>query len=206
MVLTREARPTALLALVAIFGLGGAAAEEPSDARVATALTTARGSADGLGAEIRALLMQEMQQGGAQAAVVACARSAQARTAEYRQRTGVDIRRVSLRHRNAANAPDAFERKALESFDHLPVEARPKAEHWEVVTADGRQWLRYLRPVVTNAMCLNCHGSADGLSAGVKAALAKEYPGDQATGFAAGDVRGAISVRLPLPPAAAPNR
>ncbi len=174
-------------------------AGEPAEQRVATALTAARAAADGLGGEIRALLVSELRAGGADVAVAACARSAQAKTAAYRSRSGVDIRRVSLRHRNAVNAPDAYERGVLESFDRLPIEARPKAEHWQVVTEDGKETLRYLRPLVTNAMCLACHGRRETLPEAVKVALAKEYPDDRATGFEAGDVRGAISVRMPLP-------
>jgi hypothetical protein len=34
----------------------------------------------------------------------------------------------------------------------------------------------------------------------VRRALDESYPADPATGFAVGDVRGAISVRVPLPP------
>jgi len=32
----------------------------------------------------------------------------------------------------------------------------------------------------------------------VQAILAREYPDDRATGFSVGDVRGAVSVRIPL--------
>ncbi len=207
----RESRMVAMVSCgawaLAWLASGLSAAEEPGAPRVESALAAARSAADGLGAELRALLMDELRDGGPVAAVAVCARSAQAKTAEYRSRTGVDIRRVSLRHRNAVNAPDDFERGALESFDRLPTEARPKAEHWQVVTEAGRESLRYLRPLVANAMCLSCHGARETLPVGVKAALAKEYPDDRATGVAAGDVRGAISVRIPLPaavPTAAP--
>jgi len=43
---------------------------------------------------------------------------------------------VSLRRRNPANEPDAYERRVLESFDRLPT-ARPGAEAWELVREDG---------------------------------------------------------------------
>ena len=198
--LRRIRRSIAALALAGAAAVALAQADEPKDAATARALAQARVSAAGVAGEIRGLLMAELQKGGPAAAVAACASGAQARTAEFRSRTGADVRRVSLRHRNAVNAPDAFERGALESFDRLPTEARPKAEHWEVVTEDGRESLRYLRPLVANAMCLSCHGARETLPVGVKAALAKEYPDDRATGFSAGDVRGAVSVRVPLVP------
>lgn len=47
-------------------------------------------------------------------------------------------------------------------------------------------------------LCLNCHGSAANIPPGIKARLAQEYPHDRATGYALGQVRGAISVKQPL--------
>ncbi len=172
--------------------------QEPAEAVTAKALAEARAAAAGLTGEIRGLLVAEMQKGGAAGAVSACAAGAQAKTAEYRGRTGADIRRVSLRHRNAANAPDGYERGVLESFDRLPAEARAAAEHWAVVREGGSDTLRYLKPVVTNALCLACHGAREAIPEPVRRALDAAYPGDRATGFAIGDVRGAISVRVPL--------
>jgi hypothetical protein len=189
------------LLLVALAGApfsSRAAAEEPTDPRAQTALAEAREAAKELSGEIRGLLMQELSRGGYEGAVSACATKAQARTTEYRRASGNDIRRVSLRRRNPANEPDAYERAVLESFDRLPVEARPAAEHWEVVTERGRQTLRYLKPLVAGAMCLTCHGAKESIPRPVQAVLDREYPDDRATGYAAGDVRGAVSVRVPL--------
>ena len=47
-------------------------------------------------------------------------------------------------------------------------------------------------------VCQTCHGPADSLSPELKAALAKDYPHDQATGYVAGEIRGALSVTRPL--------
>jgi hypothetical protein len=145
--------------------------------------------------------MHELSTGSFEGAVAACATKAQAKTADYRRASGNDIRRVSLRRRNPANEPDAYEHRVLESFDRLPVEARPGAEHWELVRAGAREELRYLKPLVTNTMCLTCHGEKAEIPPAVQAVIAAEYPDDRATGFSAGDVRGAVSVRIPLPPA-----
>lgn len=179
------------------FGVSQATA--PADPVVARSLTEARALADGLQGEIRGLLVAELQKGGASGAVRVCASDAPTKIAEYRARTGADIRRVSLRRRNPANEPDGLEREALEAFDRLPVAARPAAEHWELVREGGRETLLYLRPLVANAMCLSCHGAPSAIPPAVKEALAASYPGDRATGYASGDVRGAVSVRLPLP-------
>lgn len=176
-------------------------AEEPADPRIRSALAEARVAARELSAEIRSLLMQELKAGGFEGAVAVCASRAQEKTAEYRRTFKNDIRRVSLRRRNPANEPDAFERGVLASFDRLPVEARPGAEHWEIVQENGGEALRYLKPLVANAMCLTCHGEKAKIPGPVQAVLVREYPDDRATGFAVGDVRGAVSVRIPLVPA-----
>jgi hypothetical protein len=180
-------------------GTGSASrAEEPADPRVRSALAEARAAAGELSDQIRNLLMRELKTGGFEGAVAVCATTAQEKTAEYRRASGNDIRRVSLRRRNPANEPDAHERGVLESFDRLPVEARPAAEHWEIAREDGREMLRYLKPVVANAMCLTCHGERAKIPPAVQSVIAREYPNDRATGFSAGDVRGAVSVRIPL--------
>jgi hypothetical protein len=187
-----------LLAVPALLLPGGL--EEPADPRARDALAEARAAAQGLTEEIRGLLMRELKAGGLEGAVSVCATTAQARTADYRRSFGNDIRRVSLRRRNPANEPDAYERRVLESFDRLPVDARPGVEAWELVRQEGRETLRYLKPLVASAMCLTCHGPVTEIPPTVRAVIAREYPDDQATGFSAGDVRGAVSVRIPLPP------
>jgi hypothetical protein len=198
------ARGKAAAGLLVLGLLGGATlapsvrAEEPTDPRVRSALGEARVAAKDLSEAIRGLLMQELKTGGFESAVAVCAKKAQARTADYRRTSGNDIRRVSRRRRNPANEPDEYERRVLESFDRLSAEARPEAEHWELVRENGRDALRYLKPVVANAMCLTCHGAKSGIPPAVQAVIAKEYPDDRATGFSTSDVRGAVSVRIPL--------
>lgn len=190
--------------LVALGGAAGAwpaRAEEPTERRVESALAEARVAAKELSEAIRGLLVQELKTGGLEGAVAVCSTKAQARTAEYQRVFKNDIRRVSLRRRNPANEPDAYERRVLESFDRLPAAARPVAEHWELVREGGGEALRYLKPLVANAMCLTCHGEKAKIPPAVQAVLAREYPDDHATGFSVGAVRGAVSVRIPLLPA-----
>ena len=47
-------------------------------------------------------------------------------------------------------------------------------------------------------LCLTCHGAA--LSPDVEAALAESYPEDHATGYSAGDLRGAFVVERVIAP------
>jgi len=78
---------------------------------------------------------------------------------------------TSLELVNSENSPDAWERTVLERFQ---VDRREVA-----ITADGPDGhvLRMMRPLVVEKGCLTCHG---------------------AQGYRVGDVRGAISLTLPL--------
>ncbi|HRN54626.1 MAG TPA: DUF3365 domain-containing protein, partial [Gemmatimonadaceae bacterium] len=64
---------------------------------------------------------------------------------------------------------------------------------------DGGWELRYLRPVVLQEFCTTCHGAVENIPAAVRSVIAERYPDDSAVGYAAGELRGAISVRIPLP-------
>jgi len=168
-------------------------------------LLQARQAADALVARLRGLLGSALETSGPAGAVAACADQAQSATREEAEKLGLFVRRVSLRHRNPADAPDDFERATLERLAAEMKEKGLPAEVAEVVSpaGGGAAELRYLRPVVVAPHCLACHGGPKDLAPGVAEVLARRYPGDTATGYAAGDLRGAVSVRVPLPAPAA---
>jgi hypothetical protein len=174
------------------------AAEEPA---LREALLAARGIAGDLAGTIRGLLVEELQRGGYDGALRACSETAPRLTREWRQRTGNEARRVSLRQRNADNVPDAWERGALEEMERRKRDGQPVSEHYAAVEEDGRRVLRYLQPLLTAPVCLNCHGAVDDLAPEIRELLAQRYPGDRATGYASGDIRGAITVKVILPDA-----
>jgi PAS domain S-box-containing protein len=67
-------------------------------------------------------------------------------------RPGVRQGRVtSLRPFNPKNKPDPWEEEALRAFD------MGQAEHASEETIDGRQYLRFMRPLIIEPSCLNCH-------------------------------------------------
>lgn len=165
-------------------------------------LARARQAADALVARLREVLAAALEKQGPAGAVDVCAERAQAETGAAAAELGLSVRRVSLRHRNPADAPDAYERATLERLEaEMKTKGLP-AEVAEVVTpaAGGAPELRYLRPVVVAPHCLACHGQPNELAPGVAEILARRFPGDTATGYAAGDLRGAVSVRVPLGP------
>lgn len=80
---------------------------------------------------------------------------------------------TSLRPIRSENAPDAWERRALERLEG------GADSHSELVTAAGGDRLRFMGRLMVEESCLRCH---------------------QAQGYRAADVRGGISVSVPLAP------
>lgn len=121
---------------------------------------------------------------------------------ETREKTGWEIRRVSLKVRNPERGtPDAWEAGVLADFDRRAAagEKRDALEHGDIVqTADGRVF-RYMKALPVQEACLTCHGDPAKLTPELKARLATLYPSDQATGYQLGDIRGALTVKRRLP-------
>ena len=88
----------------------------------------ARTAVAGLAAKLKALLGDELAKGGFDGAVVACSTSAQKVTREFAAQSGVDIRRVTLKARNPANAPDAWERAQLTQWEAALKSGKPLPE------------------------------------------------------------------------------
>lgn len=160
------------------------------------AVARARTAANALGKDLQSRLLAALESGGPSRAIAYCADSAQALTARH-ARAGVYLRRVSLRVRNPANRPDADEERQLRYLDSLHRTGPLPAE---VVRArrmpNGDEVVEYARPIIVQPGCLNCHGDRERLAPGVRELLAQRYPSDQATGYAVGDLRGIISVRV----------
>ena len=169
------------------------------DSRLERILQEARRVSDDLGEGVRRLLLKEIEKGGFVGAVRVCSESAQEITGQFNLETGHSVRRVSLKHRNPKNVPDEYERRKLEEFDLLNRQKKLEKEYVEGVTEEGREYLRYMRPLLIAPLCLTCHGPKENIPQEVKAILSEKYPDDRATGFLVGDVRGAISARIALP-------
>ncbi len=79
---------------------------------------------------------------------------------------------TSLKLTNPENAPDEFERNALQQFEKASIK-----ELISIEQIDKSRYLRYISPLYIEEACLKCH--------------AKQ-------GYKVGDVRGAISVTIPM--------
>lgn len=146
---------------------------------------------------LKGILIREIQSGGLVRAVSVCSDTAQILTNNFGIQKGLFIRRVSFKNRNPNNYPDDFEKKVLNKFEMLKKnnELDDKKEYFEIVKEGEFIYLRYLKPIVIQAECLNCHGTKDAMMPEVKELIANKYPEDKAIGYTIGDLRGAVSVK-----------
>lgn len=142
-------------------------------------------------------LQSAMQDGGPAAAIEVCADVAPEIARTLSAESGWQVRRVSLKPRNTATAmPDNWETDVLKQFDarQQAGEAGNTINRAEIV--DNK--FRYMQAQPAGPLCLTCHGKD--LDTQVKAALSELYPADRATGYQAGEIRGAISLSKRLNP------
>jgi hypothetical protein len=144
-------------------------------------------------------LQTAMKAGGPTKAISVCRDRAPAIASDLSTRSGWEVARTSLKVRNQAqNLPDDWETGVLEAFERRKAAGEPvdTIAFGEIVEVQGGKQFRFMKAIPTGEVCLACHGSD--LTAEVAAALDELYPGDQARGFALGDIRGAFSLSKPL--------
>lgn len=77
---------------------------------------------------------------------------------KYAEKQGMCFRTPALQPRNPDNRPDDFERRALEAFVRDPS----LGEFSEREVHNGKDVMRYARPVRLTRDCLVCHGTPAG--------------------------------------------
>jgi hypothetical protein len=55
-----------------------------------------------------------------------------------------------------------------------------------------------MKPIAVQPQCLLCHGSPETIPESIRTVLKEHYPFDAATGYKAGDLRGAVSIKAPI--------
>lgn len=179
------------LSLVLSVASAGAWAQSAPQAWVAGA----RGVAQAVPAKLLDTLNGEIAKSGVLGALDVCHDKAPLMAQAASEKTGWTIRRVSLKNRNPKAVPDAWERAALEDFDRRAAagEAASGLEKAEVVQGERR----YIKALPVQQVCLACHGAPEKIPAEVTQRLHTLYPQDLATGYAIGQLRGAITLRQP---------
>lgn len=188
------------LAALLLAGAGLSAAYAADD--VAALSKETRETTQPLLAKVVGTLKESLNKATPHETVDTCLEKLPGMVKEMREKTGWNIRRVSLKTRNAERGtPDEWEARVLADFDRRAAagEKREQLEAGEIVqTPEGRVF-RYMKALPVQEACLTCHGDAAKLTPELKAKLATLYPKDQATGYELGQIRGALTVKRPLP-------
>lgn len=169
-------------------------AADAADPEMTALAREAKGSVAALASALKSELMAAMTAGGPLQAIDVCHARAPAIAKEISEQQGLEVSRVSQRNRNAGNAPAAWQATVLEDFQaRLESGEDPGSLTWQELaeTQSGREF-RFMKAIPTQPLCLACHGKA--IAPPVTEKLAELYPGDKATGFEEGDLRGAFVV------------
>lgn len=150
-----------------------------------------------LGEELKGALTSAMEEGGPTSAITVCRDQAPAIAAKLSAESGARVGRTALAVRNPANAADELDRAVLEGFARSLAEGKIQgpleAAFW--MNRGGAVERRYLRAIVTDAVCVTCHGAE--IAPDLASAIAREYPQDAARGFVPGQLRGAFRIVWP---------
>ncbi len=136
-------------------------------------------------------LKETVQSKGVAEAVVFCNERAYPLTDSMATQVHAKIKRVSDRARNPMNRANDIE------LDHINTFKKQIAAGDSIVPIvqekDGQVHFYY--PIVTNSLCLNCHGTPNqNITPEVVAHLSRLYPEDEATGYGVDEVRGIWSI------------
>ena len=177
---------TTLLIAAALLALPACAQEDP---RLARSRELAGSLQQALGSRLMATLGSE----GPVAAIEVCQVEAPVIAAGLSAGAQARVGRTALKVRNPANTPDADARGVLEQFDATWAADRSAPPESFTIAQDGSA--RYMSGIVTQGLCVTCHGAT--LTPELAAAVAERYPADEATGYAVGDLRGAFLIDWP---------
>lgn len=138
-------------------------------------------------------LLEAIQQQGTSGAITFCNTRAIKLTDSMSVELGAKIKRVSDRNRNPDNKANQAELKYIQN-GKIQLTAGNKMEPLVIEASD--HYTAYY-PIITNNMCLQCHGAPDReIQPEVINLLRTLYPDDLAIGFKEGDLRGIWVVEL----------
>jgi hypothetical protein len=179
--------------------LAGAWLTLPTALEATDDLATARQIVKRFAGELKGELKAAVDAEGFEHAIGVCKDAAPRIAAKLSAETGWRVARTALRLRNPSNAPDTLERGVLNDFLERAAAGEPLAKMdfaSQEMDAGGRKSFRYIKVIPTGELCLTCHGA--NVDPELAARIRASYPEDQATGFEAGELRGAFTLSKPL--------
>jgi len=141
-------------------------------------------------------LMGTIQNKGVEEAVVFCNERAYPLTDSMSTNFNARIKRVSDKPRNPKNAANAEELAHIATFKNEVA----SGGSIEPILKEVNGKIYFYYPIVTNSMCLNCHGTpGKTITPQVVEHLSLLYPEDQAIGYNENEVRGIWSIVFDSP-------
>lgn len=135
---------------------------------------------------LRNTLLGAVKEKGFDGAVDFCNTNALSLTNTYAV-NNITIERTSDKVRNPANSPDSSEQRILSQFVRMAGSSDKPAA---VVERDASGNVHYYKPILMQAMCLNCHGNKEQVQPATLNMIKSKYPDDLAIGYKEGDLRG----------------
>jgi hypothetical protein len=137
--------------------------------------------------ELKIALKKELEQamaaGGPDQAIAVCRERAPALAQEIGQKHNVLVGRSSHKLRSASNVARPWVKPVLDEWLKTPA-----ADRKPRVVSVSKDVVGYVEPIVTQALCLSCHGEQ--VPETTRGKIRAAYPTDQAIGFKEGDLRG----------------
>lgn len=145
--------------------------------------------------------MKELGKGDPAKAISVCSEFAPQIAYRLSRENGWQVTRVGTRVRNPLlGLPDAWEQRVLAEFGQRTSQGEPldNLVHSEIVSEPDGQYFRFMKPIIVQPPCLLCHGPKDQIPDSIRTMLKQYYPFDAATGYHAGDLREAVSIKEPI--------
>ena len=189
------------LALAAMTAATLASAAAAGDEIARAALDEARKASGELVGNVRSELLKAVEASGPLRAMIVCKYTVPEIASAVSRKYGARVTRVSLTPRNPSLGwGDAWEQKVLMDFDDKVAkgEKAEALEHAEITTEPSGKFLRYMKALPMQQVCMHCHGPVEQISDPIRSQLAHDYPHDRALGLVVGKVRGAVTFKKPL--------
>lgn len=148
---------------------------------------------DSISVEMQNVLLQNVgeaiQKGGTDYAVEFCNIQAMPLTDSIADNHKVYIQRLSDKNRNPTNAIQT-------PLDSIAWE-KIKNEKTAFIEQDKNREVYYYKPIsMAMPTCIKCHGGKTDILESTQKIITQKYPGDKATGYQMGDLRGMWKIKL----------
>ena len=138
-------------------------------------------------------LIGTIQKSGTVAALEFCNEKAYPLTDEMAIKLKASIKRVSNKPRNLINKAAAKEETYIRQYQKL---IDSNSEYSPIVEEMENGKTQFYSPIVTNQLCLQCHGSKKEIDKKTLNTITTLYPNDMAKGYSANQVRGLWSIQF----------